>query len=139
VADQQGPGVLSRCPAGEVGPGEVPGLPLLADLDLTGVVVSGAAPHTHPDAAEDLVAGKQVHYLLIVKPTSPGCWTGAPAWPGVASPSWTAPATAATAALSCNLAIGALCRAGPVNLAAALRHHAVDPARPLTTLGIIPV
>ena len=37
-----------------------------------------------------------------------------------------------------NLAIGALCRAGPVNLAAALRHHARDPARPLTTLGIIP-
>jgi hypothetical protein len=37
-----------------------------------------------------------------------------------------------------NLAIGALCRAGPVNLAAALRHHARDPARPLATLGIIP-
>jgi predicted transposase YbfD/YdcC len=35
-----------------------------------------------------------------------------------------------------NLAIGALNRAGPVNLAAALRHHARDPARPLTTLGI---
>jgi hypothetical protein len=37
-----------------------------------------------------------------------------------------------------NLAIGVLCRAGPVNLAAALRHHARDPGRPLTTLGIIP-
>jgi predicted transposase YbfD/YdcC len=36
-----------------------------------------------------------------------------------------------------NLAIGALCRGGPVNLAAALRHHARDPARPLATLGII--
>jgi hypothetical protein len=35
-----------------------------------------------------------------------------------------------------NLAIGALCRAGPVNLAAALRHHARDPRRPLATLGI---
>jgi predicted transposase YbfD/YdcC len=35
-----------------------------------------------------------------------------------------------------NLAIGVLCRAGPVNLAAALRRHARDPARPLTTLGI---
>ena len=35
-----------------------------------------------------------------------------------------------------NLVIGALSRAGPVNLAAALRHHARDPARPLTTLGI---
>ena len=37
-----------------------------------------------------------------------------------------------------NLAIGVLCRAGPVNLATALRHHARDPARPLTTLGITP-
>ena len=35
-----------------------------------------------------------------------------------------------------NLVIGILSRAGPVNLAAALRHHARDPARPLTTLGI---
>jgi predicted transposase YbfD/YdcC len=35
-----------------------------------------------------------------------------------------------------NLAIGVLSRAGPVNLAAALRHHARDPARSLTTLGI---
>ena len=35
-----------------------------------------------------------------------------------------------------NLAIGALCQAGPVNLAAALRHHASDPTRPLATLGI---
>jgi hypothetical protein len=35
-----------------------------------------------------------------------------------------------------NLAIGTLCRAGPVNLAAALRHHARDPRRPLATLGI---
>jgi predicted transposase YbfD/YdcC len=35
-----------------------------------------------------------------------------------------------------NLAIGALHRAGPVNLAAALRHHSRDPHRPLATLGI---
>ena len=35
-----------------------------------------------------------------------------------------------------NLAIGVLSRAGPVNLAAALRCHARDPARPLATLGI---
>jgi hypothetical protein len=33
-----------------------------------------------------------------------------------------------------NLAIGTLCRAGPVNLAAALRQHARDPRRPLATL-----
>jgi predicted transposase YbfD/YdcC len=35
-----------------------------------------------------------------------------------------------------NLAIGVLSRAGPVNLAAALRRHARDPTRPLATLGI---
>jgi hypothetical protein len=35
-----------------------------------------------------------------------------------------------------NLVIGTLCRAGPVNLAAALRRHARDPHRPLATLGI---
>jgi hypothetical protein len=35
-----------------------------------------------------------------------------------------------------NLVIGVLSRAGPVNLAAALRRHARDPHRPLTTLGI---
>jgi predicted transposase YbfD/YdcC len=35
-----------------------------------------------------------------------------------------------------NLVIGVLCRAGPVNLAAALRHHSRDPRRPLATLGI---
>jgi predicted transposase YbfD/YdcC len=35
-----------------------------------------------------------------------------------------------------NLVIGTLCRAGPVNLAAALRRHARDPYRPLAILGI---
>jgi hypothetical protein len=35
-----------------------------------------------------------------------------------------------------NLVIGVLCQTGPVNLAAALRHHARDPRRPLATLGI---
>jgi predicted transposase YbfD/YdcC len=35
-----------------------------------------------------------------------------------------------------NLVIGALSRAGPVNIAAALRHHSRDPRRPLATLGI---
>jgi hypothetical protein len=35
-----------------------------------------------------------------------------------------------------DLAIGVLCRAGPVNVAAALRRHARDPHRPLATLGI---
>jgi predicted transposase YbfD/YdcC len=35
-----------------------------------------------------------------------------------------------------NLVIGVLSRAGPVNLAAALRRHPRDPHRPLATLGI---
>jgi hypothetical protein len=39
-------------------------------------------------------------------------------------------------ATSRNLVIGVLCRAGPVNVAAALRCHARDPRRPLATLGI---
>jgi predicted transposase YbfD/YdcC len=34
-----------------------------------------------------------------------------------------------------NLAIGVLCRAGPVNVAAALRHHARDPRRPSPPSG----
>jgi predicted transposase YbfD/YdcC len=45
---------------------------------------------------------------------------------------------AAPNAMTClrNLVIGVLSRAGPVNLAAALRRHARDPRRPLATLGI---
>jgi predicted transposase YbfD/YdcC len=35
-----------------------------------------------------------------------------------------------------NLVIGALSRAGPINTAAALRHHARHATRPLATLGI---
>ena len=35
-----------------------------------------------------------------------------------------------------NLVIGVLSWAGPVNVAAALRHHARDPYRSLVTLGI---
>jgi hypothetical protein len=35
-----------------------------------------------------------------------------------------------------NLVIGVLGHAGPVNTAAALRHHSRDPRRPLATLGI---
>jgi hypothetical protein len=35
-----------------------------------------------------------------------------------------------------NLVTGVLSRAGPVNVAAALRRHARDPRRPLATLGI---
>jgi hypothetical protein len=35
-----------------------------------------------------------------------------------------------------NLAIGVLCPAGPLNLAAALGHHRRNPYRPLATLGI---
>jgi hypothetical protein len=35
-----------------------------------------------------------------------------------------------------NLVVGTLSRAGPINLAAALRFHSRDPYRPLATLGI---
>jgi len=53
-------------------PGEVPGLrPLLADLDLAGTVVTADALHTHADAAEFLVTGKQADYLFVVKANQP--------------------------------------------------------------------
>jgi predicted transposase YbfD/YdcC len=217
-------------------PGEVPAFqPLLADLDLAGVVVTADALHTHADAAEFLVAGKQAHYLLCVKANQPTLlarcarlpWhripvldrtrdrghgrvelrtlkavtvhhfgfphtaqviqvtrkvrdLGARRWRTVvvyavtsltfaqASPArladllrghWTIEnglhhvrdvtfaedasqvrTGTAPQVMAClrNLAIGALSRAGPVNLAAALRRHARDPARPLATLGITP-
>ena len=47
----------------------------------------------------------------------------------------TGPAPTVMAVLR-NLTIGVLSRAGPVNVAAALRRHARDPHRPLATLGI---
>jgi hypothetical protein len=81
-------------------PEEVPAFqPLLANLDLAGTVVTADALQTHPAAAEFLVTGKQAHYLFAVKANQrPPCWTAAPAYPGIACPCWTAPATAATAA-----------------------------------------
>jgi predicted transposase YbfD/YdcC len=215
-------------------PGEVPAFqPLLADLDLAGVVVTADALQTHADAAEFLVTVKQAHYLFTVKANQPTLldrcvrlpWHRIPVldrtrdrghgrvelrtlkavtvhhfgfphtaqvlqvtrkvrdlgtrrWRTVvvyavtsltfaqASPArladlirghwaienglhWVRDATFAEDAsqlrtgtgpqvMAClrNLAIGVLSRAGPVNLAAALRRHARDPARPLATLGI---
>jgi predicted transposase YbfD/YdcC len=53
-------------------PEEVPAFqPLLDGLDLAGAVVTADALHTHPDAAEFLVAGKQAHYLFTVKANQP--------------------------------------------------------------------
>jgi hypothetical protein len=53
-------------------PEEVCGFrPLLADLDLHGVVVTADALHTHPGAAEFLVTSRQAHYLLVVKANQP--------------------------------------------------------------------
>jgi predicted transposase YbfD/YdcC len=217
-------------------PGEVPGLvPLLAEVDLAGVVITADALHTHAATAEWLVGGKQAHYLLTVKANQPTLldrcqaipWRDVPVadrtrdrahgrvelrtlkvvsvhaqqlgfphaaqliqvtrktrelgtrrWRVVvvyaitsltfaqARPArladllrghwaienglhWVRDVTFAEDAsqlrtgagpqvMAClrNLVIGALCRAGPVNLAAALRHHARDPHRPLATLGI---
>jgi predicted transposase YbfD/YdcC len=215
-------------------PGEVPGFaPLLAGLDLAGVVVTADALQTHADAAEFLVTGKQAHYLFCVKANQPMllgrcarlAWQRVPAldrtgdrahgrvelrtlkavsvrgfgfphaaqvvqvtrktrelgtrrWRVVvvyavtslahaqASPArladllrghwaienglhWVRDVTFAEdhsqlrtgsgpQVMAClrNLAVGALSRAGPVNLAAALRQHARDPRRPLRTLGI---
>jgi predicted transposase YbfD/YdcC len=53
-------------------PGEVPGFqPLLADLELAGVVVTADALQTHADAAEFLVTVKQADYLFMVKANQP--------------------------------------------------------------------
>ena len=53
-------------------PEEVPAFaPLLAPLDLAGVVVTADALQTHPEAAEFLVGVKQAHYLLVVKANQP--------------------------------------------------------------------
>ena len=53
-------------------PGEVPGFaPLLANLDLTGAVVTAEALQTHRDAAEFLVSSKQADYLFTVKANQP--------------------------------------------------------------------
>jgi predicted transposase YbfD/YdcC len=215
-------------------PGEVPGFaPLLANLDLTGAVVTADALQTHRDAAEFLVSSKQADYLFTVKANQPVlrgrcarlAWHRVPVldrtrdrahgrvelrtlkavsvrgfgfphtaqivqvtrktrnlrtrrWRTVvvyavtslahaqASPArladlirghwaienglhYVRDVTFAEDAsqvrtgtgpqiMAClrNLVIGALSRAGPVNLAAALRHHARDPARSLATLGI---
>jgi hypothetical protein len=63
-------------------------------------VVTADALHTHPDAAEFLVAGKQPTTCSRSKPISPPCWPAASTCPGTASPSWIPAATAATAAAS---------------------------------------
>jgi predicted transposase YbfD/YdcC len=215
-------------------PGEVPGFaPLLANLNLTGAVVTADALHTHAGAAEFLVTSKQAHYLFTVKANQPTLldrcarlpWHNVPvldrtrdhahgrvelrtlkavtvrgfAFPHAAqvirltrktrdlgTRRWRTVVVYAVTSLTfaqasparladllrghwaienglhyvrdvtfaedasqvrtgtgpqvmaClrNLAIGALSRAGPVNLAAALRHHARDPRRPLAILGI---
>ena len=53
-------------------PEEVPAFqPLLAPLDLAGVVVTADAPQTHPDAAEFLVATKHAQCLFQVKANQP--------------------------------------------------------------------
>jgi predicted transposase YbfD/YdcC len=53
-------------------PGEVCGFqPLLADLDLTGTVVTADALHTHRQHAAWLVEVKQAAYILLVKDNQP--------------------------------------------------------------------
>jgi predicted transposase YbfD/YdcC len=53
-------------------PSEVPGFqPLLADLDLTGAVVTADALQTHAEAPEFLVTVKQADYLFTLKANQP--------------------------------------------------------------------
>jgi predicted transposase YbfD/YdcC len=231
--DHQRRAVLAQCQVSGA-PEEVPAFaPLLADLDLSGVVVTADALQTHPQAAEFLVTHKHAHYLFVVKANQPRLldhcqrlpWQDVPVadrtrnrghgrvelrtlkvvsvngfgfphaaqviqvtrkrrdlhttrWQTVtvyaitslpfqqARPArladllrshwtienglhWVRDVTFAedgsqvrtgaaphVMAVLRNLVIGALSRAGPVNIAAALRRHARDPYRPLATLGI---
>jgi hypothetical protein len=69
--DHASPAVLAQRQVGGA-PEEVPAFaPLVAPLDLAGVVVTADALQTHPDAAEFLVTGKQAHYLFVVKANQP--------------------------------------------------------------------
>jgi hypothetical protein len=71
VMDHTSRAVLAQCQVGGA-PQEVPAFtPLLAGLDLTGVVVTADALQTHPEAAEFLVGEKQAHYLFQVKANQP--------------------------------------------------------------------
>ena len=84
---------------------------------------------TSPARLADDLRGHWPSKRCITSPTSPSPKMAPRSAPG-AGPS----------VMTClrNLLIGVLCRTEPVNLAAALRHHARDPARPLATLGITP-
>jgi len=62
---------------------------------------SPIAAHTHADAAEFLVTGKQAHYLFVVKGNQRRCARSWPPCRGTPSRSPTPPATVATAASSC--------------------------------------
>ena len=78
---------------------EVPAFqPLLAPLDLARTVITADALQTHPEAAEFLITGSTPTTCSRSRPTSRPCWPAASASHGTASPSWTAPVTAATAA-----------------------------------------
>ncbi|HEX6677245.1 MAG TPA: ISAs1 family transposase [Actinomycetes bacterium] len=69
--DHQTRAVLAQRQVGGA-PEEVPAFaPLLAPLDLAGVVVTADALQTHHDAAEFLVTSKQAHYLFTVKANQP--------------------------------------------------------------------
>jgi Transposase DDE domain len=74
--------------------------PLLADLDLTGVVVTADAMHTQREAAEFLVTQKQADYLLIVKGNQPGLHAQLRALPWRDIPVLDRAATGATAGSS---------------------------------------
>jgi predicted transposase YbfD/YdcC len=70
--------------------------PLLAGLELAGVVVTADAMHTQREAAEVLVIRKQADYLLIVKGNLPGLHASSRRCHGATSPCWTGPVTRAT-------------------------------------------
>ncbi len=74
VADQQASAVLAQaCVDGKTN--EITWFaPLLEPLDLAGCVITADALHTQREHAEFLVAGKEAHYILVVKKNQPSLY-----------------------------------------------------------------
>jgi predicted transposase YbfD/YdcC len=74
VADQQAGAVLAQASV-DAKTNEITRFaPLLEDLDLAGSVITADALHTQREHAEFLVAGKDAHYILVVKKNQPGLY-----------------------------------------------------------------
>jgi predicted transposase YbfD/YdcC len=74
VADQQAGAVLAQASVNAKTNEITRFAPLLEHLDLAGSVITADALHTQREHAEFLVAGKDAHYILVVKKNRPGLY-----------------------------------------------------------------